>query len=161
MGQFALGIRSLLIKVAVFIVMAALLAWALGGTLFPRPARAEFEAATFAGHEWIWRLSVPYRRPAPDDSGVRWELLYRDARGDTHVLDVPPWAEKAGPVTRGERMCFAGRAIHSSQGASSAGWTFVTVDSSLRIVETIAVPDRLSVEQRLAELATALNGSIE
>ena len=38
MGQVLLGFRSLLFKIAVFLVMAALLAWALGGTLWPRVA---------------------------------------------------------------------------------------------------------------------------
>ena len=38
MGQVYLGFRSLLFKIAVFVVMAALLAWVLGGTLWPRVA---------------------------------------------------------------------------------------------------------------------------
>lgn len=38
MGQVYLGFRSLLVKLAVFVVMAALLAWAIGGTLWPRTA---------------------------------------------------------------------------------------------------------------------------
>lgn len=36
MGQVYLGFRSLLVKIAIFVVMAALLAWALGGTLWPK-----------------------------------------------------------------------------------------------------------------------------
>ena len=36
MGQIYLGFRSLLVKIAIFVVMAALLAWALGGTLWPK-----------------------------------------------------------------------------------------------------------------------------
>ena len=35
--QVILGLRSLIVKAVVFFIMAALLAWALGGTLFPRP----------------------------------------------------------------------------------------------------------------------------
>ena len=38
MGQVYLGFRSLLVKIVVFVVMAALLAWAIGGTLWPRTA---------------------------------------------------------------------------------------------------------------------------
>jgi hypothetical protein len=53
MGQFTLGLRSLLIRSTIFVVMAALLAWALGGTLFPRPAISDFHAqrAQFNGHK--------------------------------------------------------------------------------------------------------------
>ena len=36
MGQIVLGFRSLAVKVAVFVALAALLAWILGGTLWPR-----------------------------------------------------------------------------------------------------------------------------
>ena len=48
MGQFALGIRSLLIRLAVFFVMAVLLAWALGGTLWPRAEVIDLDAMYFA-----------------------------------------------------------------------------------------------------------------
>lgn len=37
MGQILLGFRSLALKIAVFVALAALLAWTLGGTLWPRP----------------------------------------------------------------------------------------------------------------------------
>ena len=43
MGQVALGFRSLLIKLAVFFMMAVLLAWALGGTLWPRAEVADLQ----------------------------------------------------------------------------------------------------------------------
>ena len=35
-AQLFLGFRSLAVKILIFVVMAALLAWALGGTLWPR-----------------------------------------------------------------------------------------------------------------------------
>ena len=38
MGQVILGFRSLLVKIAVFVLMAAMLAWILGGTLWPKTA---------------------------------------------------------------------------------------------------------------------------
>ena len=45
MGQVALGFRSLLIKASIFFVMAGLLAWALGGTLFPKPTIVNMSGA--------------------------------------------------------------------------------------------------------------------
>ena len=45
MGQVALGFRSLLIKATIFFVMAGLLAWALGGTLFPKPTIVNMSGA--------------------------------------------------------------------------------------------------------------------
>ncbi len=57
MGQFALGIRSLLIKGAVFFVMAALLAWTLGGALWPRTPQVAVGPVTFAGGQYELQLS--------------------------------------------------------------------------------------------------------
>ena len=37
MGQVVLGFRSLAVKLAVFVALATVLAWILGGTLWPRP----------------------------------------------------------------------------------------------------------------------------
>ena len=47
MGQVALGFRSLLVRAAVFFIMAALLAWALGGTLGPRAVGVFVDRASF------------------------------------------------------------------------------------------------------------------
>jgi len=76
MGQITLGIRSLLIKGAVFFLLAALLAWVLGGTLFPRAERADYPAVQFAGAEWNVRLSVGGDRPGI----ARYQLMRRQAR---------------------------------------------------------------------------------
>ena len=45
MGQLALGFRSLIIKSAIFFIMAGLLAWTLGGTLFPKPTIVNLSGA--------------------------------------------------------------------------------------------------------------------
>lgn len=39
MSQVLLGVRNLSLKIAVFVAIAALLAWFLGGSLLPRPTR--------------------------------------------------------------------------------------------------------------------------
>jgi hypothetical protein len=157
MGQFALGIRSLLVKAGVFVVLAALLAWALGGTLFPRPARAEFPALRFHGQDWYWRLSVPYRKDHNDrTNGVRWELMYRDEGGEVHKLEGPDWHEVAGPVHRGGEMCFGGIAIHDPSSGTPATWTLVTVNKDYVIADQQQMLDRLAVEQQLARLQAGL-----
>ena len=85
MGQVALGFRSLLVKVAVFIVLAALLAWAMGGTLWPRPETAEFTGVDFAGRTWYWKLLVG----GSDDevARVRWQLMVTPNAGRTHPFN--------------------------------------------------------------------------
>lgn len=111
MGQLALGLRSLAIRLAIFVVMAALLAWALGGTLLPRAQSAEYDAVDAAGRSWYWRLDVGgHRIPELDPLGVRWTLMVRAPDGPAHAALTDGWVDVTGPVALDERIWFAGRA---------------------------------------------------
>lgn len=71
MGQVALGFRSLLVKIAIFMVMASLLAWALGGTLFPRPVTAiQTPILNAGGSDWAWQVRI---EPARHE--LTWQLV--------------------------------------------------------------------------------------
>ena len=153
MGQLALGFRSLLIKAAIFVVMAALLAWALGGTLWPRPSRAEIFATSLGGLDWYWRVSV-YDHRAPDEEYVVWELIWRDREGTPHVLDNAKWYDIAGPVRHDDRLYFGGR--RADVGQSDSRWMIYAVDQSHEIVDRDRMPDRLAVEQQLERLEEGL-----
>jgi hypothetical protein len=155
MGQFALGIRSLLFKAAIFVVMAALLAWALGGTLFPRPSKTEFPALSFAGHDWMWRVSVYDRRAfeSRDPSqNIQWELIWIDSKGKTHRAADQTWVDVAGPVVNGELMYFGGR----EGDAVDRSWSIYVVDNASRVTDRHFMPDRLAVEQQLARIKAGL-----
>lgn len=56
MNQFLLALRSLLIAILVFLVLAFFAAKFFGGTLFPKPPRVDFPAVTVGGHAYF--LSV-------------------------------------------------------------------------------------------------------
>lgn len=59
MGQVALGLRNMLVRIAVFVVMAALLAWALGGTLWPQPVSAvQRPVIESGGWQWGWQVTI-------------------------------------------------------------------------------------------------------
>jgi hypothetical protein len=148
MGQFALGLRSWLVKITVFVIMAALLAWALGGTLFPRPSVAKFEPVSFAGERWYWKLSVGGKNAGE----VRWDLMTQGEDDKTAPFDANRhWAEVAGPIVSGDTLYFAGReTLHPAQ-----PWRIEAVDSS-RKATAHPMPDRLAVEQQLARLAAGL-----
>lgn len=153
MGQFALGIRSLLFKAAIFVVLAALLAWALGGTLFPRPSRADIPATSFAGHQWVWRVSVYDRRAFESRDAsqrIEWQLRRDGVKDEDQPLSEPIWSDVAGPVVQDNRMHFAGRAKAAND------WTIYTIDESNGIVAHEAMPDRLAVEHQLARLKAGL-----
>jgi len=87
MGQLALGFRSLLFKVAVFVTMAALLAWILGGTLFPHPVTAiQAPTLTAGGTTWAWQVSIePLRHE------VTWHLMRQTEDGWAPVPAAGPF----------------------------------------------------------------------
>jgi len=73
MGQVALGLRSLVLRIVVFVIMAALLAWALGGTLWPRSVSAiQRPVINAGGVQWGWLVTVD-----PASLEVSYELSKR------------------------------------------------------------------------------------
>ena len=84
MGQLALGFRSLFIKAGVFFVMAGLLAWALGGTLFPKPTIVNLSGAG----EVHWQVAS-----GGEIHGLQWTLM----RGK-HEIKSGHWQAAIGPV---------------------------------------------------------------
>src|SRR5687767_10021585 len=144
MGQFALGIRSLLVKFAVFVVMAALLAWALGGTLFPRPARVNLNPVSFNGVRWYWRLSVRHQ-PADSfdsfDRHVRWELMRQPREGEAQPFQHLEFTDVAGTVRVNGRLYFAGFP-YDPYPSSTRSWFVAALDETGGIIERESMPDR-------------------
>jgi hypothetical protein len=155
MGQVALGFRSLLIKGAIFFVMAALLAWALGGTLFPRAEVVDYDAITFEGRDWFWRLTVGGR-----ESGARWTFMSQHGEDGPEPIDERHWVETAGPVVTEDAIYYAGLASFAPGQAwrleriiaPSAGGGDVTGYG----VASLVLPDRLAVEHQLARVRSGL-----
>ena len=146
MGQFALGIRSLLIKSAVFVALAALLAWALGGTLFPRPEVARPLSANFDGQSWAWKLSVGGKI----DGEVKWELVAAmPKQNERTILPDIQWAEPAGGalLLANQRLYAAGRALDGA----STNWLIIEFHSAQEY-SIHPMPDRFAVEQQMARL---------
>ncbi len=139
MGQIALGIRSLVIKLFVFFLLAALLAWVLGGTLFPRAERVEFPAVPFAGAEWNVRLSVGGDRPGV----ARYELMRRSGRNIEAIGGE--FAESTEPVV-GDHALLIGMRRSDDEGG---GWLLRQFRAD-GTEESTALPDRLTVELVLA-----------
>jgi hypothetical protein len=104
MGQLALGLRSLLVRLAIFVVMAALLAWALGGTLFPRPTVVPLATTTVLGTAFQWELHAG--EPVP--GGQQWQLLRRIDSEMVPVTCAGWWSRPLGPVAIGEDVVIAG-----------------------------------------------------
>lgn len=147
MGQLALGFRSLIIKAAVFVVLASLLAWALGGTLWPRPQVAQMQSVHFAGSEWNWQLAVGGARNAP--SWVRWTMMRSTGNHQAVAFDDRVWKEAAGPIATDSALYYAGRM------SDNDGWWLIVVNESGNQV-SIEMLDRLAIEQQFERLKAGL-----
>jgi len=139
MGQIALGIRSLLVKGAIFFGMAALLAWALGPTLFPRAERVEFPSVHFADADWNVRLSVGGDRPGV----ARYHLIRRQGRSTEPVGD--DFAESSRIVVT-ERELLVGMRRWDDEGGR---WVLRRIAADGTELES-TVETRLEVELLLA-----------
>lgn len=148
MGQIALGVRSLLVKTAIFVAMAALLAWALGGTLFPRAETADGPAVTWQGATWRLRMAI-----GGDHRGqARWSLLRQEGEKKPEPWTLPgfgDWSDAAGPVATPERLYVAFR------DRDAADWTLAAITPTG--FETASLPDRLEVERQLGRLRVGLS----
>jgi hypothetical protein len=149
MGQFTLGLRSLLIKSAVFVIMAALLAWALGGTLWPRAQRANTQTVSFAGYRWHWQLAVGGKTPGE----ARWRLMVSVGDGKSAPFDDDEWADVAGPVASDDGLYVAYVAP-----AARSRWVIERIERINTDFQgtTFPMPDRLAVEQQLARVRAGL-----
>ncbi len=151
MGQVLLGFRSLLIKLALFVVFAALLAWALGGTLFPRPELVDYDSVLFQDHQCFWRVAVGGGDPGKGK--MAWRLMVDDA-GDAEARAVGDkvWVDGAGPILSGDSLYFGGLSSHNP----NEHWRIVQVDASFAVTAETVMPDRLAVERQLARLDAGL-----
>ena len=146
MGQLALGFQSLLFKLAIFVVMAALLAWALGGTLWPR---SQWGIVSEPLDGWAIRVEV---------TGVHEVHYHLAGSKDGEWVNVLPlegadsWSSIAGPV----RLPDGGILIAALVGDR---WNFYRSTGgdpgSFTLDDMWMAPDRYMVEQILRQASTA------
>lgn len=168
MGQLLLGFRSLLVKIAIFVVMAALLAWALGGTLWPRPVVVENEPIQHEATLWYWSLSVGGDRMRGDRTGnrPRWTMFVRMASRPEGLpfpnSDSPAHFDQvAEPIKLEDGVAFAGKLVERPKWATwnspdSGEWVLFIVQDR-QTFEAHPMPDRLAIEQQLARLEAGLD----
>ncbi|MDG2291457.1 MAG: hypothetical protein P8L37_02275 [Phycisphaerales bacterium] len=129
MGQLALGVRSLLIRLVIFFIMAILLAWALGGTLWPRPVTANAITGTTGDISWSWNARVSsYDASTPLTYSLQWT---REQDTRTHWAD---WTAVVGFVFDGDVGWTAAYLKQTER------WSIVSLrsDGSIEIGENVA-----------------------
>jgi hypothetical protein len=142
MGQVALGFRSLFVKLSVFFVMASLLAWALGGTLWPRAEIVDYQGTSLGDQTWFWRLSVGGKQRGR----ASWQLMTRQRNQEPRSADGRSWDDCAGPVSAQGKIWFAGRSGFDDP------WRIEAIGGDT----VLLLPDRLAVERQLARLRAGL-----
>jgi hypothetical protein len=128
--------------------MAALLAWALGGTLWPRAETYDFPAVRFDDRDWNWRVAVGGRNGEREP--IRYLLLMAEPGRDPRRFDDRTWVDAAGPVVADGALYVAGRASFEP----GEPWWLMRIDNAEADAPaaTIELPDRLAVEQKLGRL---------
>lgn len=153
MGQFALGLRSLAIKAAIFVIMAALLAWALGGTLWPKPVRAtDFKDSVYHKGGVYWRLDVGGK----ERGEVRWSLMLNIPHRAVTLIDEG-WDDVSGPVLAEGALYVAALSDPAEGGLGTWHIERIEMTSLTQLNRTkFPMPDRLAVEQQLERLKAGL-----
>lgn len=143
MGQVALGIRSLLIKAAIFFVMCALLVWALGGELFPKPEIVDTERVRFAGQDYFWRMYAGGDEP----NAMHWEM-WTDVDGKVRALYDDRWVETAALFVQDNSLYYAGR--RAGPATATGPWILSRRDAEFE--QSWNFPTRLALETALDQL---------
>lgn len=132
-----LGLRALVVNIVLFVLLAAALAWYLGGSLLPGRQAVNFPAFEWMGDDYHFRVIGHGTTPEP----VRWELLHALPDGDEERLTLGidgKWRGIWGPLVQ-DRGVVVGLEVESPQDATQ--WWVAVIDRN-RGVTTERFPDR-------------------
>jgi len=116
--QLLLGLRSLAIRIVIFVVLAGVFAWLIGGSIFPGSQVVNLPSFQWRQQAWNMQVTGNGNRAAP----VRWRLLCSDARGDVaeQSLGIEGiWREVHGPLVHAGGMLIA---AHAERDGSTGWW---------------------------------------
>ncbi|MBG80976.1 MAG: hypothetical protein CMJ39_09740 [Phycisphaerae bacterium] len=159
MGQVALGFRSLLVRAAVFFVMAALLAWALGGTLWPRAVGVKLDEVSFGGKDWVWRAEIDESLKSADQphQPVLEFSLWTEANETPGALsDYVPLAQDIFTETL-PLLVVDDELIVAAFQKQPSQWKIYRINAKFELGDAEVYSDRLAIVQewtRLSKLST-------
>lgn len=157
MSQVLLGVRNLSLRIAVFVALAAALAWFLGGELFPRAKSLAGSSVSGAGVSA--RVVLWYTPDGLVSERAHWRLEVDAGTGARRV--EPAWTAATEPVVAADGTVFIG-------GLASGSWSIWSVRASnpaadgaspastLNATAVATFSDRLEVERQLARIAAGL-----
>lgn len=155
MGQVALGFRSLLVRAAVFFIMAALLAWALGGTLWPRAVGVFVDTAAFQGESWAWKAEVdesPKPSGKPSRPPLAFQLWFRPKGTDAYESFSPfasegTFTDMLPLIVADDELIVAGYHYNQEQ------WQMYRINARKELGKPESYADRLGIVEAWSGLA--------
>lgn len=166
MSQVLLGFRNLAFRIAIFVVLAAILAWLLGGNLFGRDTVIPIGvASTGAGDGKVdVRLEqvIPPKTSLPSDA-FYFRVLFSDPNAfGRDWIKVPERLAQVSslieidPGGLNRAVWFAGEPLKDGGGASGV-WRVCRITPYATAPETmLEVADRLEAERQLARVKVGM-----
>lgn len=151
MGQVALGFRSLFFRALVFFIMAALLAWALGGTLWPTPVCRTLTPVKLGSEQWAWNVCLDPSPSPPGRSPLEYFLVRHDEAGKLiefdglkgqYIVDILPLLRSSDQLV----------AVACAQEGTGSIWYMLKIDGNGTVVQQTKMSDRLSAVKAWSDL---------
>ena len=156
MGQVALGFRSLLVRAAVFFVMAALLAWALGGTLWPRAVGVMLDRVSFEGKEWARQAKVDESATAevePERPSLEFSLWHERKEDPGVFFSYEPLAGEIFTEML-PLLVVDGHLIVAAFHDQPSQWKIYRINASHELGEVMVYADRLALVEEWTRLSS-------
>lgn len=160
MSQVLLGFRNLALRLAVFVALAALLVWFLGGSLLPKPTRIlQRDAEVGRAGEGLGRVRlVQVIHPIESLPSERqtWHIE-TNANGEWSPCEQQPlWIEVSELRVVRDQTGF-GVAWFAARAAGGSSWAVYSIGGYEACPKLQAtVPDRLEAERQLARVTAGL-----
>ncbi len=148
MSQVLLGVRNLSLRIAVFVALAAALAWFLGGELFPRAKSLPRGLVTDNGVSA--RVVMWYTPDGLVSERTQWRLEVDAGSGPKPV--APAWSEATDPVITADGRVHVGALANGVWGV----WSVDPNGAAPTALVSATFGDRLEVERQVARLAFGL-----
>ena len=148
MSQVLLGFRNLSFRIAVFVALAAVLAWFLGGDLFG--SVKDFPRRTVTENRVSARAVLEYNPDSVLAERVRWTVEVNAGGGLRKATER--WDDATDPVIAPDDRIYIGAMRAGAWGVWQIGAS--ASPPSATLLQTL--PDRLEVERQLGRLAFGL-----
>lgn len=161
MSQVLLGFRNLAFRIAIFVVLAAILAWLLGGNLFARDQVIAVGTATTGAGEGridarLEQVIVPKTDLPSDRMYFRVSFDGEGGKGESDRFAQTSPLLEVDPGGLDRAVWFAGEPLKDGGGASGVWRVYRITPYAPKPEMMLEVADRLEAERQLARVKAGL-----